>query len=89
MGFTNIKANKNILPKLGQKVGEWHTSFECQHTKHANIYHTTGHVYVIDQVVNVRKVVPKKKKILQFATIFHLLKQGRLMMDYECMEGFY
>lgn len=85
MGFTNIVGDKNIHPKLGQKVGESHTNFECQHTKHAIIYHTTRHVYVIDQVVNARRVVPKKKNIFQFATIFHCLKQGRLMMDYECM----
>jgi hypothetical protein len=26
-----------------------------------------------------------KKKFFQFATIFHHLKQGRLMMNYECM----
>jgi hypothetical protein len=61
MGFTNIVGDKNICPKLGQKVGEWHSSFECQHTKHANIYCTTRHVYVIDHVVNARRVAQEEE----------------------------
>jgi hypothetical protein len=37
-----------------------------------------------DQMVNVERGT-KKKIFFQFATIFHHLKQGRLMTNYECM----
>ncbi len=36
------------------------------------------------QMVIVKKAT-KKKKFFQFATIFHHLKQMKLMMNYECM----
>jgi hypothetical protein len=34
-----------------------------------------------------KRVVGKKK--FQFVTMFHLVKQGKAMKDYECMESFF
>jgi hypothetical protein len=39
---------------------------------------------VIDQV-NFGLLIEKKQKLLQFVTIFHLLQQGRPILDYERM----
>jgi hypothetical protein len=52
------------------------------------IYDTIGLDFVIDQMLNAKRTC-KKKKILQFVIMFHFLKHGKPMIDYECMENFF
>jgi hypothetical protein len=47
------------------------------------LYATIGGDTIVFQVVNVRKV---EKKYVQFIAIWHLLKQGYSMIDFEAFK---
>jgi hypothetical protein len=53
------------------------------HVKNGKLYATIGGDTIFSQVVNARKV---EKKYVQFIAIWHLLKQGYSMIDFEAFK---
>jgi hypothetical protein len=51
--------------------------------KNEKLYATIGGDTILSQVVNARKV---EKKYVQFIAIWHLLKQGYSMIDFEAFK---
>ncbi len=54
---------------------------DCKHVKNETTYACKGKELMLQQVAN--GVVGKHKKLIQFATLFHVLKHGRPMFAYE------
>jgi hypothetical protein len=63
-------------------VGESYISNDNQHQKNERAYASRGPDSITELVVNGRKA---KKKIVQFVAIFHLLKHGKPMTNFESM----
>ncbi len=66
-------------------VGESYMNNDTQHQKNEKAYASRGPDSIVELVVNGRKA-EKKKQIGQFVAIFHLLKHGRPMTDFEHMR---
>ncbi len=79
---------KSKYAKPRQIIGEYYINFDTQHAKNSCVYYIIRPNFILNQVVNVEKV-QKKEKSFQFVIIFHLLQQGRPLIDYECMQGFF
>ncbi len=64
------------------KKGEWYTNNDCQQSSNQTSYVSKRREFVLEQMIN--GLVGKKcKKLAQFATLFHTLKHGRPMLEYE------
>jgi len=73
--------------RLGKVLGKSYISLDSQHVWNENIYAITGHDGIQLQVKSTVK--PKrKKKNMQFVTLFHLLKLGKPITNFESMIGF-
>ncbi len=57
-------------------------AMDCKHVKNEISYACKGREFVLQKVVN-GVVGEKRKKLIQFAILFHLLKHGRPMLEYE------
>jgi hypothetical protein len=79
-----------------KKGDHWYYSKVCKHAKNQNLFNFHNHEgievsetelseSVVAQVTNgmARK---KVRKLVQFATILHLLQQGHPMLEYEAMK---
>ncbi len=84
----HIGRRKHTKPRLGSNLGDFYINYDSEHAKNEKIYNTTRFDSIIDQELNAKKAY-KKKKNLEFVIIFHLLKQGKPMTYYECMESFF
>jgi hypothetical protein len=73
---------------LGVLVGESCINNDSQHQRNERVYASWGLNFIAKLVVNGRKV-EKRKQIVQFVAIFHLLKYGRPMTDIEHMRGLF
>jgi hypothetical protein len=75
------KANKDLL-QLGVKAGEWYTNKTYKHKKNPGL--TT-----MLQQVNKNNHLESKRKKVQFATLFQILKDGHPMVKYEKKKVLY
>ncbi len=57
------------------KKGDWYHSKDCKHVKNHKLFASCGHGSVVTQLAN-GMVKDNQKKVVQFATILHLLQQG-------------
>jgi hypothetical protein len=64
------------------KKGEWYMAKDCKHVKNGTTYACKGRESVLQQVAN-GVVGGKCRNVFQFATLFHTLKHGRPMLQYE------
>jgi hypothetical protein len=80
---SRMKVDKNI--KTNVRKGDWYYSKNYRHVKNYKLHVSHNHESVVAQVANglARK---KVRRVMQFATILHLLQQGCPMMKYEVMN---
>jgi hypothetical protein len=80
---------KATFARLGVVVSECYMSSSNQHVKNELHYATFhGQVFLVQQIAN-GDLVENKRKLMQFITIFHLLKQKRPMTNFKgCKELF-
>jgi hypothetical protein len=62
----------------------WNTS--CAHQKNATLYVVRGERSVLLLQTNQNFKRKKARKNVQFATVFHILPEGRPMTEYESMQ---
>jgi hypothetical protein len=72
------------IPGVAQK-GEFFTALDCAHLKNEVLFLATGRDTVLEQIV-AGETVERKKKVVQFAAIFTLLRDGQPMADYSGMK---
>jgi hypothetical protein len=65
--------------------GEFFTALDCIHLKNEVLFLATGRDIVLEQIV-AGETLERKKKVIQFACIFILLRDGRPMADYGDMK---
>ncbi len=57
----------------------------CRHAKNQKLFASSGHKSIVIQVAH--DVVRKNaRKVVQFATMLHLLQQRHPMLDYEALK---
>jgi len=66
----------------GMKKGEWYINNNCEHSKNQIAYASKRKKSILYQVTN-GLVHEKRKKLVEFATLFHTLKHGRPTYEYE------
>ncbi len=66
----------------GVKKGEWYTNNHYKHSRNHAAYVFKGKNIILQQASN-GLVGEKHRKLVQFATLFHTLKHGRPMLEYE------
>jgi hypothetical protein len=59
---------------------------ESQHAKNEWLFYSRGKDTMANMVIMGDAVGEKERKFIQFVTIFWLLKQGRLMINFEAMK---
>ncbi len=83
----SMQKRKTLIPCLRVLVGEYYINNDNQHKRSEKVQASLGPNFIaLNLVVNVRKV-KKEKKFVQFVAIFHLLKHGRPMNNFEHMKG--
>lgn len=68
--------------KSDEKKGIWYTNKDHKHNKNETTYASKGREFILQQVIN-EFVGEKHNKLVQFITLFHTLKHGRRMFEYE------
>ena len=76
------KATKNMA--LGIKKGQWYVAKNCKHLRNERLYAARNSVTVAQQLAVVKG--ERARKRLQFATILHLLQNGRPMLEYAALQ---
>jgi len=66
----------------GVKKGEWYINNNYKHNKSETTYASKSKESVLQQVIN-GLANEKCRKLVQFDTLFHTLKNGRPMFEYE------
>jgi hypothetical protein len=69
-------------------VGEFYISNDWQHQRNERAYVNRGLDFIVELVVNGGKA-KKRKKIVHFVAIFHLLEHGKPMTNFEHMKGLF
>jgi hypothetical protein len=77
------KANIDI-PGVAKK-GEFFTTLDCAHLKNEVLFLAIGRDTVAEQIV-AGATLERKKKLVQFASVYILLRDGRPMTDYSGMK---
>jgi hypothetical protein len=78
----HVGQKNDDIPMKGVKKGEWYTNNEYKQNRNQASYVSKGRKFVLKQVTN-GLVGEKCRKLVQFATLFHTLKHGRPMLEYE------
>jgi hypothetical protein len=78
----HVDQKNDDLPMKGVKKGEWYTNNDYKQSRNQASYVSKGREFVLEQVTN-ELVGEKCRKLVQFATLFHTLKHGRPMLEYE------
>ena len=77
------KAVKNMHG--GILCGQWYIAINCKHLRNERKWATRGvAIPVRDQLLELKG--ERARKRLQMGTIFHLLEQGRPMLEYEALQ---
>jgi hypothetical protein len=77
----HLGLKKCLVTRPGIVVGEFFLSPSNVHVKNEKVYVTIGQFSVIDWLQNGGKA--EKKKKMQFVALWHLLKHGRSMTNFE------
>ena len=70
------------------KKGEYYYLGQNQYIKHEQIYYARASERILDKVAT-GFIQEHKKKMVQFLTMFHLLKLGHPMHDYNACQELY
>jgi hypothetical protein len=79
---------KALYDSTKLKKGEYYYLGQNQHIKNEQIYYARAGKSILDKVV-VGFIQERKKKMVQFCTMFHLLKLGHPMRDYNACQELY
>jgi hypothetical protein len=71
------------IPGVAKK-GEFYMALDCTHLKNEVLFLARGQDTVLEQIV-AGTTLERKKKLVQFACVFILLRDGRPMADYSGM----
>jgi hypothetical protein len=77
------KATKDI--GIDVKKGDWYYFKVCRHAKNQKLFAFCGYESIVTQVAH-GVVGENARKVVQFATMLHLLQQGRPMLKYEALK---
>ena len=77
------KATKNLLQ--GIKKGQWYVAKNCKHLRYERIYASRNTVTVAQQLAVVKG--ERARKRILYATIVHLLQEGRPMLEYTALQS--
>jgi hypothetical protein len=72
------------IPGVAKK-GEYYTALDCRHLKNEVLFLAIGRDTVAEHIA-AGATLEQKKKIVQFAAVFVLLRDGRLLTDYSRMR---
>jgi hypothetical protein len=73
-----------VIPRVCDG-GEYYVNKNSINAKNERLYVATRKDSIINQVYHV--VIGKmKKKLVQFSTYFHMMVEGKPMIDFECMN---
>lgn len=75
------KATKNMAPDI--KKGQWYMAKNCKHLRYERLFAARNTITVAQQLAVVKG--ERARKRLQFATILHLLQEGRPMLEYAAL----
>ncbi len=78
----HVNKRKDKNPMKWVKKGEWYVSKDCKHRKNEVVYASKGKEFILQQATK-GLIGEKHKKLVQFATLFHTLKHGGPMLEYE------
>ncbi len=70
------------------KKGDWSHFKDCKRVKNHKLFASCSHGSVVTQLAN-EMIRDNKKKVVQFASILHLLQQGCPMQKYEAIRPLY
>lgn len=73
---------KKDLPQFKVKKGESYVATQCHHRKNLRLYAAKPALTVLQQI-NQCTSLEARRKLLQFATLFQVLTDGRPMLEYE------
>lgn len=76
------KATKNMIG--GIKKGQWYIAKNCKHLRFERMYATRSVVTVAQQMASVTGERARKRQ--QFATVLHILQEGRPMLEYQALQ---
>jgi hypothetical protein len=79
---------KRDISGIGIKKGDKYIVKSCRHQAALAVYNTRQPLTVLQQVNSFSSLERRKKKV-QFASIFHFLFASRPMVHYESLEGLY
>jgi hypothetical protein len=71
----------------GVPKGTFYYAKDSQHAKNELLYVSRSGESVLDRVMQ-GMAHEGLKKVIQFATVFYLLQEGKPMLEYESMKGF-
>jgi hypothetical protein len=80
------KTKNNIGTNV--KRGDWYYSKYCKHAKNHKLLASHNHRNVATQPAN-GMVRENQKKVVQFAIVLHLPRQGHPMQEYEVIKPLY
>ncbi len=83
----HVVRKKATSPMPGVPKGTFYYAKDCQHAKNELLYVSRSGESVLDRVMQ-GMAHEGLKKVIQFATVFYLLQEGKLMLEYESMKGF-
>jgi hypothetical protein len=72
----------------GVKKMEWYTNNDYKHSRSQATYAYKGREFILQQVYN-GLVGEKHKRLVQFAKLFHTLKHGKPMLEYEAHKDLF
>jgi hypothetical protein len=76
------KATKNLGNSV--KKGQWYIAKNCKHLRFEKIFAAQSTVTVAQQLAVVKRERARKRQ--QFATVLHLLQEGRPMLEYPALK---
>lgn len=79
---------KKDMPQFKVKRGEQYIATQCKHRKNLRLYAAKPPPTIIQQINHCTSLETRKKRV-QFATLFQLLRDGRPMLEYESRVNLY
>lgn len=77
------------MPHLGKKQRDLYVNKKCSHEKNEVTYSQQNRITIAKHVIQGGLKGERRRKRQQFATILHMLKHGRLMLEFEAMKSLF
>jgi hypothetical protein len=77
------------MPHLGKTYVEFYVNKKCNHAKNEVAYSQRSHVSNIKHVIHGSLKGERWREKQQFATFFHILQHGQLMLEFEVTKSLF